>query len=158
MAFGSDSEMGGARPGGGTTAGEGGLGTGPDNDKPSLLDNLKTDFKNTFNLKNLGGLLGEYGLQNLMSSSPQTYAYFSLARGLGSGLQALGNKFGFDVSPGEMTQEDMDKAAKQERPIFNEPSQPGFSYEDPLLRQRYQAYLQAGYPPELADYLVNRLT
>jgi hypothetical protein len=134
------------------------FGAGEDTFVDRLTQDLKTDFKNTFNLKNLGGLLGEYGLQNLMSSSPQTYAYLTLARGLGSGLQALGNKFGFDVSPGEMTQEDMDKAAKQERPIFNEPSQPGFSYEDPLLMQRYQAYLQAGYPPEMADYLVNTLT
>ena len=53
---------------------------------------------------------------------------------------------------------DRDKAAKQDRPLFNQPAEPSFSYNDPLLMERYQAYLQAGYPPELADYLVNTLT
>jgi len=89
-----------------------------------------------------------------LSKHPGIYGTFGLIRG----IPAIAEMFGLEVSPGEMTKEDMDKAAKEERPIYNEPSQPGFSYEDPLLMQRYQAYLQAGYPPEMADYLVNTLT
>jgi hypothetical protein len=134
--------------------GDKGPAQGPGNDKPSLLDNLKTDFKDTFNLKNLAGFGVEKGIQSLMSNHPGIYGTFGLIRG----IPAIAEMFGLEVSPGEMTQEDMDKAAKQDRPLFNQPAEPSFSYNDPLLMERYQAYLQAGYPPELADYLVNTLT
>ena len=122
--------------------GDKGPAQGPGNDKPSLLDNLKTDFKDTFNLKNLAGFGVEKGIQSLMSNHPGIYGTFGLIRG----IPAIAKMFGLEVSPGEMTQEDMDKAAKQDRPIVNEPSQPGFSYNDPILMERYQAYLRAGYP------------
>jgi hypothetical protein len=130
------------------------FGAGEDTFVDRLTQDLKTDFKDTFNLKNLAGFGVEKGIQSLMSNHPGIYGTFGLIRG----IPAIAKMFGLEVSPGEMTQEDMDKAAKQDRPIVNEPSQSGFSYEDPLLMQRYQAYLQAGYPPEMADYLVNTLT
>ena len=137
---------------GGTGFGADKTGQGPD--KPSFMDNLKTDFKDTFNLKNLAGFGVEKGIQSLMSNHPGIYGTFGLIRG----IPAIAKMFGLEVSPGEMTQEDMDKAAKQDRPLFNQPAEPSFSYNDPLLMERYQSYLQAGYPPELADYLVNTLT
>lgn len=142
MAFGSDSEMGGARPGAGTTAGQDGLGPGPgpDNDKKSFLSNFIPDTKSLA----LSGLLGVASPTSALAMSP----FFGLAK--------LAQLAGLDVQPGPTG--DISDASKAYKPTFNQPAEPSFSYNDPLLMERYQSYLQAGYPPELADYLVNTLT
>jgi len=113
---------------------------GPDNDKKSFLSNFIPDTKSLA----LSGLLG--------LASPTS----SLAMGPFFGLAKLAQLAGLDVQPGSM--EDGYNSTNQDRPLFNQPAEPSFSYNDPLLMERYQSYLQAGYPPELADYLVNTLT
>ena len=112
----------------------------PDNDKKSFLSNFIPDTKSLA----LSGLLGVASPTSAFAMSP----FFGLAK--------LAQLAGLDVQPGPTG--DMSDASKAYKPTFNQPAEPSFSYNDPLLMERYQAYLQAGYPPELADYLVNTLT
>jgi hypothetical protein len=115
-------------------------GPGNDNDKKSFLSNFIPDTKSLA----LSGLLGVASPTSALAMSP----FFGLAK--------LAQLAGLDVQPGPTG--DMSDASKAYKPTFNQPAEPSFSYNDPLLMERYQAYLQAGYPPELADYLVNTLT
>ena len=168
--------MGGAAPGAGTSVGQGGLGPGPSNGKGGGFDASQPDFGQ----ENVGPPDADKddsdqkgGLKSLFTNvvknvfTPENFTKLGLmsinpAFGVLNTVSAIANAFGIPTGPAP--DPGPDRAGGPQQPIAMTPTDttvpvnPGDPFAGDAIRtQRYKDFMLAGYPPDMAEYLVNQL-
>ena len=159
--------MGGAAPGAGTNVGEGGLGPGPggrgggqDASQPDFgQENVGPDPDTDPNKGDKKGFLDVTKDVSKFAFNP-VLGLVSMATGIPIGLGlGIANALGVEMGPAPDVAPDRGGRA-DERMIAQIPQQtmPMQLFDgDTIKLQRYEDFMKAGYPPDMAEYLVNQL-
>ena len=160
--------MGGAAPGAGTNVGEGGLGLGDnrgggqDASQPDFgQENVGPDPDTDPNKGDKKGFLDVTKDVSKFAFNP-ALAVMSAVTGLPIGLGlGIASALGMNVDMGPAPDMGPDRGGRaDERMIAQIPQQtmPMQLFDgDTIKLQRYEDFMKAGYPPDMAEYLVNQL-